>query len=105
MYYDTELNFLCSLMKNLHLPVNIIEYPTSEPPELDFGLRRMLYKEPDYQKTLSLFEEPLKENTVFRIKDEYLCNYLLFALPETTPSKYLVIGPFTYTEIDRKSVV
>ena len=37
MYYDTELNFLCSLMKNLHLPVNIIEYPTSEPPELDFG--------------------------------------------------------------------
>lgn len=105
MYYDTELNFLCSLMKNLHLPVNIIEYPTSEPPELDFGLRRMLYKEPDYQKTLALFEEPLKENTVFRIKDEYLCNYLLFALPETTPSKYLVIGPFTYTEITEQMVL
>ena len=65
----------------------------------------MLYKEPDYQKTLSLFEEPLKENTVFRIKDEYLCNYLLFALPETTPSKYLVIGPFTYTEITEQMVL
>ena len=85
MYYDTELNFLCSLMKNLHLPVNIIEYPTSEPPELDFGLRRMLYKEPDYQKTLALFEEPLKENTVFRIKDEYLCNYLLLRFPRQRP--------------------
>lgn len=105
MYYDTELTFLFSILKNLHLPANIIEYPTSEPPELDFGLRRMLYRERDYLKTLSLFEEPLKENTVFRIKDEYMCNYLLITLPETTPSKYLVIGPFTYSEITEQMVL
>ena len=105
MNYDTELSFLFSLMRNLHLPVNTVEYPFSEPPELDFGLRRMLCKESDYKKALILFEKPLKENTIFRIKDEYLCSYLLFALPGTDPTRYIMIGPYTDVEITEQTVL
>ncbi len=105
MYYDNELNFLFAMMKNLHLQTAMIDYNADDGPELDFGLRRMLYKESNYKKILSPLSKILKPNTVFRIRDEYLCNYLIFDLPETSPQQALVIGPYSCEEITEKHVL
>lgn len=105
MYYDNELNFLFAMLKNLHLQTAMIDYNAETGPELDFGLRRMLYQDCSYKNLLSPLADILKPNTLFHIKDEYLCNYLIFDLPDTTPKQALLVGPYSPDEITEKQVL
>lgn len=98
MNYEAELIFFRKLLRNFHLHSNILELGAKEIPVFDLGLRRLIFSETDYTK---IFNEPLENsrpNTVYRVSDEYLCNYIFFKLPDMPQDSYLIIGPYTQSE-------
>lgn len=98
MNYESELIFFRKLLRNFHLNSYILKVDTDEIPIFDLGLRQLLFAETDYT---TLFHEPLEKtvpNTVYRVSDEYLCNYIFFKLPDMALDSFLIIGPYTQIE-------
>lgn len=98
MHYESELTFFRNLLTNFHLNTNILEANSETTPEFDLGLRRLLFPDTDY---IQLLRKPLKNarpNIVYRVTDEYLCSYIFFQLPDTSPEHFLIIGPYTQSE-------
>lgn len=98
MRYESEFNFFRKLLRNFHLNSHVLMLDAEEIPTFDLGLRQLLFGKTDYRR---LFHEPLENsspNTVYRILDEYLCNYIFFKLPDTAEDMFLIIGPYAQTE-------
>lgn len=109
MNYKSELEFFKKILKNLQLPAKVLhtfsdDMSTFDLTDIDLGLRRLVLAKQveDIQKQ---FEQLYKPNTIYRIHDEYLCNYILFLLPETDTPEYFLIGPYTLTEIKPQDVL
>lgn len=98
MHYEPELIFFRKLLGNFHLNTNLLESGSDTIPAFDLGLRRLLYSEPDYIPLFHRLVKGVRPNTVYRISDAYLCNYILLLLPDISPESFLVIGPYTQAE-------
>lgn len=94
MFYDAELSFVQSYLKYSHLQSLLVtaEFDTIE--QIDFGLRKMIGLQMEYDKLMSFVKGNVTPNKIFRIVDSFFCNYFILALPETSTPTALVIGPF-----------
>lgn len=97
MTYESELLFFRKLLKNFHLSSYIL-IGNEEIEDFDLGLRRLLFPDIDYTKLFCESIDQYRPNTIYKISDEYLCNYIFFNLPETSTNKFLMIGPYTHIE-------
>ncbi len=93
MWYLSELNFVHHILQKMHL--QIIQLVTDKPPAAppDFGLRSFLGHEAEYQRFFC--EQPFQvpQNTIYKLTDPYLCNYLFLLLPDKSAT-VLMIGPY-----------
>lgn len=111
MFYDAEFAFLKNLLKNLYINFTVIEAPASGIPHtlpvFDLGLRSLLYNERDYTRFLTPALQRLNTpNTIFRIQDQYMCNYICMQLPDTQDKfLYLLIGPYVNHKINRQTLL
>lgn len=102
MHYEAELIFFQKLLKNFRLSATIISkaYPCLS--EFDLGLRQLIYTEPvsheDYQLTF-------QTNTIYRISDAYLCNYIFFRLPDRPDNQSMLIGPYTHIVLTKQIIL
>ena len=79
MPYNEQLIFFEKLMKNIHIQCLILSSADETVPDYDMGFRKIIGVEFDFNSlTKNLFNN-LKENKIYRVTDEFYCNY--FTLP------------------------
>ncbi len=106
MYYEAELTFARRIFKNYNINTLIIEPDNGEIPVFDLGLRKMLYNEADYKKLFLSIPNIATPNTIFRIQDEYLCNYIFLKIPDSEkPASYLFIGPYMNHDVTKQALL
>ena len=102
MFYDSELRFFKKIIENLH--INFTNFNSSDKniTEFDYGIRRLLYNEVNYNKIIT--EQPFSESerVIYRIRDKFYCNYIYFQLPDLDhPSSHILIGPYIKQDISK----
>lgn len=105
MHYESNLQFFQKLLKNLGIPVRIFTDLQD-----DF-IESTLYGSYSniINMTLKERQEMLlkvcKPNCFLRIYDPFLCNYIIFQLPDTEPTTFVTVGPYTKTLISKKDIL
>ena len=103
MFYDTELSFLTSILKNYHIQTHLLTEDTAQKCNLDLGLRKLLGQ--DIRLPLQHFiKEHIRPKTFYRITDSFHCKYVMFLLPQTEPATTMVIGPYACMEITKEII-
>lgn len=104
MPYQTEYRFLLQTMAKLRLQVSLLtpgEIPTETP---DLGLRHFLDQQEDYLRLFYELPQQTAPNTIYKLTDAYLCNYLFLRLPSGVPS-LLVLGPYLTVSLSRQQIM
>lgn len=104
MPYQTEFRFLKQTMAKLHLQTVVLhpgEMP-AEPPDL--GLRHFLNQEEDYIRLFTDLPQQTEPNTIYKMTDSYLCNYLFLRLPSGVPS-VLLLGPYLTVSLTHQQIL
>lgn len=104
MFYESEYHFLQSTLKKLHLPITRLSPSARTDTPLDLGLRRFLGREDEYQRIFHTMPFQMEQNTVYKVTDAYLCNYLFLLLPEKK-STALLIGPYMSVQLSREQLL
>ena len=99
MKYETEINFVKTLLGNFHLSFVTVESPLTMPvAPFDFGLRQLLLPDFKYPEIFERLEEVCHPNTIYRVEDFALCYYIFFRIPDVE-NLFAIIGPYTLTVI------
>lgn len=99
MTYQAELQFTERLLQNMNLCIQYLKGPQDYDEFAEKNLWNLFHQENiiiEFQKNfLSIFEE----NIIYRIRDAFFCNFLVFRLPDTTPATFASIGPYRLKEL------
>ena len=101
--YQRELEFTISLLKKFRLPVRMI-HPEEPLPSLDDGLRQILGMEYVDQNAFTIASRRLERRTIYKIVDQFLCNYICFLLPAESGDTPVVIGPYLAEPLSREAI-
>ena len=105
MFYRAELDFLRNVLKKLRLQTHILQANLLPEKTLDFGLRRFLGHEGEYDQGIRNLAPILRENTVYKLTDAYYCNYVFFMLPGSTDRNSLLIGPYASFRVTQQQIL
>lgn len=105
MYYDAELDFLRRALKKMHLQNALFHGDEMVVDQLDLGLRKFLGREDEYVSSFQATARWAKENTIYKLTDPYLCNYIILILPDTIRPTYLIIGPYMSFFINQQQIM
>ncbi len=105
MFYDAELKFFQSFLKNFHLTPAIISPDETDFSVFDQGLRKLLGMGEIYSQAQDFLMNKMKPNTIYRVRDGLFCSYIFLLLPDTDQSTVLMIGPYTTTEVTKQSLM
>ena len=94
MWYDAELSFVQSYLKYSHIQCLLITEECTSIEHIDFGLRKMVGLQAEYDHLLEFMKENISPNRIYRIVDCFFCNFFLIPLPDSTPNTVMLIGPF-----------
>ncbi|MBO5460173.1 MAG: helix-turn-helix domain-containing protein [Ruminococcus sp.] len=97
MKYQAELTFFRNILENMNINTHIIS-PEHHFPNFDKGLRHILHDVDNYDQLFTRLDKILDANFIYRIEDDYLCNYIFFLLPDTDTPQILTIGPYILFE-------
>ena len=98
MLHQPEFRFLKTALEKLHLSVTVL-LPEQEPAEpLDKGIRRFLGREEEYRHLFRTVPFQMAQNTVYKMSDTFLCNYLFFLLPGKAVQAVLM-GPYLTVQL------
>lgn len=99
MTHEMNLTFLRNIGKKFHLQILTLSPGQLNASRIDFGLRDYLSLEDRYEQ---LFRDRMlsaQPNTIYRLQDEFLCNYIYLLLPEDPRHTVLIAGPYITFEI------
>lgn len=91
--YQTELSFLKKVLDKYHLQVLEPEARQMQTQPFDLGLRQLLGKNPNDPQVLENILSTLRQNTIYRFTDVYMCTYYFLLLPCARSQQFLIIGP------------
>lgn len=101
MYYDAELNMLRQTLKKLGIQTMIIDPEKPLDPRINLELGKRLGNETFYNKSFYDLHSRLKPASIYRLSDDFFCQYLFFLLPDNVEDRIMVIGPYLTKEISR----
>lgn len=99
-----ELDFLISILRRMRLSVHII-HPEDSLEQLDDGLRSILGMEADYSAAFQHARQWFRSQTIYKLMDQFMCNYIYFQLPGANPPAMLVIGPYLTIDPTREMLL
>ena len=80
MSYQTELNFTVRALERMRLQVTLVR-PGVSLKQLDYGLRAILGLDLlNYEKLVSESLFWVKQGKIYKLMDQFLCNYIFFLL-------------------------
>lgn len=106
MVYEAELNLLRKLLAQFHLNMHVVHQVDKLDAKVDLGLRNFLGLEDDYEKSFRSFLHRVQSNTVYKISDDFFCNYIVMELPDsrTADKPLLFIGPYTDQDVSKQDI-
>lgn len=107
MDYNKELLFVEKLLHNLQLNLRFFPAKSFSPfsTGLSLGLQDLLNFRFDEDALLQMLVHHCKSNTIYHLKNQLLCQYLLFRLPDTDHPTYAYIGPYTTDPVTSKEIL
>lgn len=94
MYYEKELHYFLKILNRMHLQSLWIDPGTVPGDRMNFSLYHFYGKENAVNDVFHCPNQWAKENTVYKLTDEFLCNYIYFLLPETSEPTAILAGPY-----------
>jgi len=94
MYYEKELHYFLKILNRMHLQSLWIDPGTVLTDRLSFSLYHFYGREHTINEVFCCPNHWAKENTVYKLTDEFLCNYIYFLLPETSEPTAILAGPY-----------
>ena len=106
MKYDRELKFVENLLSSFRLSVHYIDSSKDNDTlsTADAGLQDILNFPMDAPVIIETLLNHTEDNTIYQLKNSFMCNYLLFRLPDTNPAIFIYIGPYTTREITKQEI-
>ncbi len=111
MNYERELFFFRNILKNYRIHSCLISANDKSYREADRGLRDFLGMQEDYDQFFCTPHETIKENTIYKITDNFYCSYIFILLPKIflsrkdDPNITFVAGPFIDVELSQKNLL
>lgn len=109
MIHEKELDFFRTILKNYRIHSCLIPVNDKSYRGADRGLRDFLNMQEDYDQFFCTPHETIKENTIYKITDNFFCNYIFIILPNRsltsmhrTPDVTFVAGPYIDIELNQK---
>ena len=105
MTYRPALELLENIGKKLRLQILTLIPSQGSDTRVDFGLRDFLSLPESYDR---LFHEKLllaRPNTIYRLRDEFFCNYVYLVLPGEGRHKVLIAGPYITFEVRHEELM
>ena len=94
MYYEKELQYFLKILNRMYLQSLWIDSGTVPCDRMNFGLYHFFGREDSVNEVFCCPNHWAKENTVYKLTDEFLCNYIYFLLPETSEPTAILAGPY-----------
>ena len=94
MYYEKELHYFLKILNRMHLQSLWINADTVPCERMSLSLYRFYRRENAVNEVFCCPNHWAKENTVYKLTDEFLCNYIFFLLPETPEPTAILAGPY-----------
>lgn len=91
--YQKELDFMVSVLRRMRLAVHLL-HPQDTLTVLDSGLRGILGAELDYDTAYRVAQQWSQERTIYKVLDQFMCNFVYFHLPGMPEPTAVVIGPY-----------
>lgn len=91
--YEKELSFMTAIFERMRLAVHLL-HPRDSLQVLDAGIREMLGMSIDYDTAFRVTQQWNHERTVYKVLDQFMCNYIYFHLPAGLEPTAVVIGPY-----------
>ena len=105
MYYEKELNYFLKVLNRMHLQSLWITPDTVPSEKMDFTLHHFYGLEAAVNEVFCCPNHWTKENTVYKLTDEFLCNYIYFLLPETSAPTAILAGPYMSFQKPKKALL
>jgi len=94
MTVNSVLKYMENVLGKMHLALVIFEQDQPVDFRFDFGLRRVSGREQNYAELTEVSRRRVKERTIYKLTDEYYCNYIFLRLGESGDNRALMIGPY-----------
>ena len=102
MFYQKEMKFLQQALKKMGLQTLIIDPYEPLDPRINLGLGKLLGNEDFYQRAFYDLHPSLEPATIYRLRDDFSCQYLFFLLPDTQKPQVMIVGPYLAKEMSRQ---
>ena len=103
MIHSEILDFFLQILENMRIPAAVMTPPYENAETFDFGIRKIVYPQMNYEAFSEHFFHTCKPNIIYKAFDEFLFSYLILMLPKEKDTSFLVVGPYTmepFTETD-----
>lgn len=105
MNYGKELGFFQTLLKNFHINSCIINDGDTEYRLADQGFRDFLGLEESYNQFFCTAHETIKDNTLYKITDEFNCTYIFAVLPNAEKKAMFIAGPYIESGMTQQRLI
>ncbi len=102
MYYTAALEYLVRVLEKMHLAVK--QLPVNRLDDYSDELHRTVGIRWDHTRHWSNLHAA-KSNTVYKMTDDFECNYLYLLLPDSPDAQLLLIGPYFTQEPSREKLM
>lgn len=102
MYLDggSILKYMEKVLGKLNISMYIFTPEQVVDVRFDFGLRRISGREYDYKALMEKSYPRVRERTIYKLTDEYYCNYVFLRYREHDEDRLLLIGPYIKLPMD-----
>ena len=91
--YQRELDFTIAILERMRVPVHLLH--KGDPlHQVDSGFRASIGMHADYDIALRTALQWPQQRTIYKVLDQFMCNYIHFPLPATPEPTAMIIGPY-----------
>ncbi|MBQ7766670.1 MAG: helix-turn-helix domain-containing protein [Lachnospiraceae bacterium] len=105
MSYHSELAFTEKILSHFRLKTRIVTEETFSVSNIDLGLRQLLGFEEIRDLSHFFIHNKMKSNTIYKLTDNFYCNYFILRLPETAVDTYWIAGPYTTRDFNHTEIM
>lgn len=105
MYYEKELHYFLKILNRMHLQSLWVDSNIVPCERMNISLYRFHGRENVVNEVFCCPNHWAKENTVYKLTDEFLCNYIYFLLPETSEPTAILAGPYLSFHKSRETLL
>jgi len=105
MHYETELSFMCDILRKCHVQANILDLTQPLEQRLAMLDKTIHLGSITAAKNLVATMPETKPGILYRLQDQLGCHYLYCLLPHSERPRLLIVGPFLTEAPDPRRVL